>query len=157
MNRETNKALLRAKLVDFQKEVLNLAQKLDAQDQQHRAQEDHLFLELAAVLDAFENVFKSIEHKEDSFDKSARRALKSFRAIHRKLLRILADSGVVRLEFPGGKAQIGLCKVVDTERVDGSENGHIVSVVRNGYRRGDRILRPAEVITVAHSQAKEHP
>lgn len=157
MNRETNKALLRAKLVDFQKEVLNLSQELSARNQQHREQEDHLFLELAAVLDAFENVFKSIEEKEDAFDKSARRVLKSFRAIHRKLLRILADSGVVRLEFPGGKAQIGLCKVVDTEPVDGSENGHIVSIVRNGYQRGDRILRPAEVITVAHPQAEEQP
>jgi molecular chaperone GrpE (heat shock protein) len=76
--------------------------------------------------------------------------LKSFQAINRKLLRILEESGVERLAFPDGKAEIGLCKIVDTEVMEGAEDGTIVSVIRSGYRRGERILRPAEVITVAN-------
>ena len=102
------------------------------------------------VSDSFENVFNNLQAKEESFDKSAKRAMKSFRGIYRKLLRVMNERGVERLEFPKGKAEIGLCKVVDTEEMVDAEEGAIISVVRNGYRREDRILRPAEVITVAN-------
>lgn len=149
------KERLRAKLIDLQKDIVTLSRELDARDERSRQHEDGLFLELASVLDSFENVFNNLQDKEESFDKSAKRAMKSFRGIHRKLLRIMDESGVERLEFPDGKAEIGLCKVVDTEPMVGAEEGAIISVVRNGYRRGDRVLRPAEVITVANrDQAK---
>jgi molecular chaperone GrpE (heat shock protein) len=143
---------LRGKLINFQKAIVTLSRELDAQDELSRQREDGLFLELASVLDSFENVFNNLKDKEQAFDKSAKRAMKSFRGIHRKLLRILEDNGVERLEFPDGKAEIGLCKVVDTESMAGAEEGSIISVVRDGYRRGDRILRPAEVITVTNRE-----
>ena len=144
------KERLRAKLIDFQKNIVTLSRELDARDELSRQQQDGLFLELASVLDSFENVFNNLRDKEEFFDKSAKQALKSFRGIRRKLLRIMEDSGIERLEFPDGKAEIGLCKVVDTEPMVGGEEGAIVSIVRNGYRRNDRVLRPAEVITVAN-------
>lgn len=144
------KERLRAKLIDFQKKILTLSRDLSARDELSRQQDDGLFLELASVLDSFENVFSSLQDKEEFFDKSAKRAMKSFRGIHRKLLRIMDENGVERLEFPDGKAEIGLCKVVDTEPMVGAQEGAIISVVRSGYRRGGRVLRPAEVITVAN-------
>lgn len=144
------KERLKAKLVDFQKNIVTLSRELDAQNELSRQQEEGLFLELASVLDSFENVFTNLQEKEESFDKSAKRAMKSFRSIHRKLLRIMDERGVERLAFPDGKAEIGLCKVVATEPMVGAEEGAIISIVRNGYRRGDRVLRPAEVITVAN-------
>jgi len=141
---------LRAKLINFQQNIVSLSRELDAQNELSWQQEDGLFLELASVLDSFENVFNNLQDKEESFDKSAKRAMKSFRSIHRKLLRIMDERGVERLAFPDGKAEIGLCKVVATESRVGAEEGAIISVVRNGYRRGDRVLRPAEVISVAN-------
>lgn len=144
------KERLRAKLIDFQKKMLTLSRELETRDELCRGQQDGLFLELASVLDSFENVFNNLQDKEESLDKSAKRAMKSFRGIYRKLLRLLDERGVERLEFPAGKAEIGLCKVVDTEPMAGAEEGAIIAVVRNGYRRGDRVLRPAEVITVAN-------
>lgn len=144
------KELLRAKLIGFQKDLVRLSQELETEKERARHREDDLYLELAAVLDAFENVFNTVRDKEETLDKSTRRVLKSFQAINRKLIRILEESGVERLEFPEGKAEIGLCQVVDTEVMEGSEDGTIVSVIRSGYRRGERILRPAQVITVAN-------
>jgi molecular chaperone GrpE (heat shock protein) len=149
------KERLRAKLIDFQKKILTLYRERDARDELSRQQEDALFLELASVLDSFENVFNNLQDKEESLDKSAKRAMKSFRGIYRKLLRILDESGVERLEFPDSKAAIGLCKVVDTEPMVGAEEGAIISVVRNGYRREERVLRPAEVITVANRERRK--
>ena len=144
------KELLRAKLIGFQKDLVSLSRELETQKELARHRQDALYLELAAVLDAFENVFNTVRDKEETLDKSTRRMLKSFQAINRKLIRILEDSGVEKLAFPDGKAEIGLCKVVDTEVMEGSEDGAIVSIIRSGYRRGERILRPAEVITVAN-------
>jgi molecular chaperone GrpE (heat shock protein) len=144
------KQRLRAKLIGFQKDLISLSRELETEKELARRREDALYLELAAVLDAFENVFNTLREKEETLDKSTRRVLKSFQAINRKLIRILEESGVEKLAFPDGKAQIGLCKVVDTEVVEGSEDGTIVSVIRSGYRRGEHILRPAEVITVAN-------
>jgi molecular chaperone GrpE (heat shock protein) len=144
------KQRLRAKLIGFQKDLISLSRELETEKELARRREDALYLELAAVLDAFENVFNTLREKEETLDKSARRVLKSFQAINRKLLRILEESGVERLAFPDGKAEIGLCKIVDTEVMEGAEDGTIVSVIRSGYRRGERILRPAEVITVAN-------
>jgi molecular chaperone GrpE (heat shock protein) len=143
------KERLRAKLIDFQKKIITLSRELEARDELFQQRDDGLFLELVSVLDSFENVFNNLQDKEKTFDKSTKRAMKSFRSIYRKLWRVMDESGVERLEFPHGKAEIGLCKVIETVPMADSEEGAIISVVRNGYRRRDRILRPAEVITVA--------
>lgn len=144
------KERLRAKLIDFQKKIITLSRELEARDELSQQREDGLLLELMSVLDSFENVFNNLQDKEKTFDKSTKRAMKSFRGIYRKLLRVMDESGVERLEFPNGKAEIGLCKVIETAPMADAEEGAIISVVRNGYRRRDRILRPAEVITVAN-------
>ena len=144
------KELLRDKLIIFQKDLISLSRELEAEKELARNREDELYLKLAAVLDAFENVFNTVRDKEETLDKSTRRMVKSFQAINSKLLRILVESGVERLAFPDGRAEIGLCKIVDTEVMEDAEDGTIVSVIRSGYRRGERILRPAEVITVAN-------
>jgi molecular chaperone GrpE (heat shock protein) len=145
------KERLRAKLIDFQKKIVTLSRELEAREELSQQREDGLFLELVSVLDSFENVFNNLQDKEETFDKSTKRAMKSFRGIYRKLLRVMDESGVERMEFPNGKAEIGLCKVIETAPMADAEEGAIISVVRNGYRRRARILRPAEVITVAKS------
>ena len=144
------KALLRDKLIGFQKSLVSLSRELETEKELARNREDELYLKLAAVLDACENVFNTVRDKEETLDKSTRRMLKSFQAINRKLVRILEESGVERLVFADGNAEIGLCKIVDTQVMEDAEDGTIVSVIRSGYRRGARILRPAEVITVAN-------
>jgi molecular chaperone GrpE len=143
------KQRLQDKLIDFQRDIIRLSQNLQSQDQAFQDREDHLLLELILVLDSFENIFKNLEEKEATFEKSVRRALKSFQGIQRKLLRILEEHGVEKIDFPDGKAVVGLCKVVETRAVEGLEEGAIIAIVSNGYQCGDRVLRPAEIITVA--------
>jgi molecular chaperone GrpE (heat shock protein) len=144
------KQRLQEKLIDFQRDIISLSQKLQSKKQAFQDSEDNLLLELMLVLDAFENIFKHLEEKEATFEKSVRRSLQSFKGIQRKIMRTLEERGVEKIEFPDGKAVIGLCKVVETRAVDGLEEGEIIAIVCNGYRRADRVLRPAEVITVAN-------
>lgn len=144
------KQRLQDKLIDFQRDIISLSQELQSKKQAFQDSEDNFLLELMLVLDAFENIFKHLEEKEATFEKSVRRSLQSFKGIQRKIIRTLEERGVEKIEFPDGKAVIGLCKVVETRAVDGLEEGEIIAIVCNGYRRGDRVLRPAEVITVAN-------
>ncbi len=144
------KQRLQEKLIDFQRDIISLSQELLSKEQAFQDSEDNLLLELMLVLDAFENIFRNLEEKETTFEKSMRQGLKSFKGIQRKIMRILEERGVEKIEFSDGKAVIGLCQVVETRAVDGLEEGEIIAIIRNGYRRGDRVLRPAEVITVAH-------
>jgi molecular chaperone GrpE (heat shock protein) len=139
---------LKNKLIGFQTDIIELNQTLQAERKRGEEQQERLFLELFAVLDAFENIFNSMTEKEETLDKSSRRMFKSFRAVYRKLLRLLEEQGVERIEFPNGKSVIGLCKVLETRPVAEREEGEIIAVVRSGYRSKKRILRPAEVITV---------
>jgi molecular chaperone GrpE (heat shock protein) len=139
------KEQLRAKLIGLQTANIGLIAELDACERRTGEKENELFLELVGVLDAFENLVNNLD--PDTLDKSAKRALKSVGAIQRKLTRLLEARGLERLEFPDSRARVGLCKVVETRVTEGAEEGTILAVVRNGYRRGERILRPAEVIT----------
>ena len=140
---------LKNKLIGFQTEIIELNQTLQAERKRSQEQQERLFLELFAVLDACENIFNSMTEKEETLDKSSRHMLKSFRAVYRKLLRLLEEQGVERIEFPNGKSVIGLCKVLETRPVAGREEGEIIAIVRSGYRSKERVLRPAEVITVS--------
>ena len=124
------KQRLPEKLVDFQRDIMSLSQALQAKEQACRDGEDHLLLELMLVLDAFENIFNSLEDKAETFDKSMRRALTSFTRIQSKVKRILEARGVEQIAFPDGKAVVGLCKVVETQAVEGREAG------------GDHLRRP---------------
>lgn len=142
------KARLKDKLIGFQTEIIQLSQTLQTERKRGQEQQEHLFVELFEVLDACENIFNNMADKEETLDKSSRRMLKSFRAVYRKLLRLLEEQGVKMIEFHDGKCAIGLCKVLETRPDADREEGEIIAVVRNGYRSKQRVLRPAEVITV---------
>ncbi len=65
--------------------------------------------------------------------------------IYQKLVSILETEGVERITTTGEfdpNIHEALTQVDSTEH----ESGHIVEVMRNGYRIGDRILRPALVV-----------
>ena len=77
------KRRLRDKIIGLQQQRLALSRDMDTQDKQFREQQDRLFLNLVGVLDSFENIFNSMQGHEETLDKPAKRAMKSFRAIYR--------------------------------------------------------------------------
>nr|VFK19888.1 MAG: Molecular chaperone GrpE (heat shock protein) [Candidatus Kentron sp. LPFa] len=136
------------KLIVFQQKIIGLEGSLLEEKKKASEKEDEIFLELCAVLDSFENIFNAMSEKDEILDKSSQRMIKSFRAIYRKLIRLLETNDIKQIEFPDGKSKIGLCKVIETRPQAGREKGDIIAVVRNGYQSRKQVLRPAEVITV---------
>lgn len=65
--------------------------------------------------------------------------------IYRKLLTILENEGVRRIEANGQAFDPNFHEAVSQETADGMESGQVIAVVQNGYMLGDRVIRPAQV------------
>lgn len=158
------KQQLKIKLINFQKEIVSLNQSINGQQQTFEKKEQDNYLELIALVDSFENIFNTLEAKEQacekneidvqSLNKSRIKVIKSCRRIYHKITRILNDHGVNKIEFPDNTAQPGLCKILDTYSDSCRKEGDIIDIVKNGYKKNDKIIRIAEVTTIANTNTK---
>ncbi len=144
------KKFLKEKFIGFQTKIAELTHALQEQEDSYLAREKDLYLNLFEVLDAFENLDRTIQAKESRFDKTTGRLAKNIRSIQKKLIRLLKTCHIIQIEFPDNMAGMDYCKVVDTQEVADMANETILSVVKNGYidKKKEIILRKAEVITV---------
>jgi molecular chaperone GrpE len=65
--------------------------------------------------------------------------------VYRKLLAVLDGEGVKRIEAVGQPFDPNLHEAISMEPADGFESGQVIGVVQQGYRLGDRVIRPAMV------------
>ena len=65
--------------------------------------------------------------------------------IQRKLQNILDQEGVERIPAEGQTFDPQLHEAISQEASDAHEPGQVIAVVRQGYRIGDRVIRPAMV------------
>jgi molecular chaperone GrpE len=65
--------------------------------------------------------------------------------IHQKLLSILDANGVEPVSGEGMPFDPNLHEAVTYEESGDHQSGHVIEVLQEGYRLGDRILRPARV------------
>jgi len=65
--------------------------------------------------------------------------------IYRKLQNILETEGVTRIEAEGQEFDPTLHEAVTHEESDSHPAGHIIAVLRQGYKLGEKVIRPALV------------
>ncbi len=70
---------------------------------------------------------------------------KGIELIYRKLRNLLEAEGVQPIDAEGRFFDHNLHEAISHEEAEGFESGQIIEVVRQGYRLGDRVLRPALV------------
>jgi len=145
-----NKQILKNKLIEFQKKILSLKQEAQGKEKACAETEMQNNLDLIALIDSFENIFNHIDNKQDDLNKSSRKAIRSCRAVYRKTQRILEDKDIIVIQFADNRAQPGLCKIIETQSDPEKEGGTIIEIIKNGYQKGEQIIRPAEVITIAN-------
>ncbi len=75
--------------------------------------------------------------------------------IYQKLLELLRQEGLQPIEAEGGQFDPLLHEAVSYEESSEHEDGAIIGVVRQGYRLGDRILRPAQVRVARRRETSE--
>lgn len=65
--------------------------------------------------------------------------------IYRKLLAILQNEGVIRMDAQGQVFDPNLHEAITSEESDTYKSGEVIEVLQPGYMIGDRVLRPAMV------------
>ncbi len=150
------RALVRTRLVEFQRRIAELTGEISSQREHSRLRERELTLGLLEIADAFDNLEEVIRSKEERLDKSARRMANNARAIHRKLLRHLEVCSIVPLapaEMIDRRATRESCKVVETQECPGQPDETVLAVVKCGYIdvRVNEVIRKADVVTVRNT------
>lgn len=65
--------------------------------------------------------------------------------VARKFQSILESEGVKRIEAVGKEFDPNFHEAISHEPADGTQSGHVIGVVQNGYMIGERVIRPALV------------
>ena len=129
------------------KEKVSLQQSLREQKEEAIAQSEELFLELLEVADALEFLLDYMAENPDPSPEFISNLPKSLAAVSKKFLTLLGKRQVYPLELEGTQPDFNICQVVDCEVRADLEEHTITKIVRKGFRFGDKILRPIEVIT----------
>jgi molecular chaperone GrpE (heat shock protein) len=112
-----------------------------------------LFIEMIKkiieVIDSFERIEEN--SKESRLDKNidVSQTMNRYKTIERRLLNLLANYQITKMEFPNGRLVVGWCEVVGTEPDNRRQNEEIITIVKNGYARFNKdIIRAAQVIII---------
>jgi molecular chaperone GrpE len=97
-------------------------------------------------LDVLDDFDRAMQDRPDPDDpKAVARWMSGIELIYRKLQNILDAEGVERIEAAGQQFDPQRHEAIGQEDSDAHEPGEITGVVRQGYRIGDKIIRPAMV------------
>jgi molecular chaperone GrpE len=100
-----------------------------------------LILKLLPVLDDFERALEaaSAEEKDSGWGKGVQ-------LIERNLRSVLAGAGVQPIQAQGAEFNPWEHEALAHQPTDDAEEGSVLQVVRTGYKQGDRVIRPSQVV-----------
>ena len=148
--------LLVQKLSTLEKDNVSLQRSLKEQQNQTTAQTEDLFLELLEVADALEALLYYLENNPHQSSEFIARLPNSISAVNRKFLGILRKRQLLPIELQAGtEPDFNLCRVIDREERTDIPDQTITKIVRRGFYWGEKVLRPAEVITAKSNHGNE--
>lgn len=109
---------------------------------------DALINDVIQIIDAFEKAEGKVKDTGLCEEESAQKAVKRMLQPKKLAMSILSKYNVSQIDLDGKFADDNICTVVDTEPDLEKEDGFVISIEKNGYMRGDRLIRRAEVIVV---------
>jgi molecular chaperone GrpE len=144
---EEEKVKIQKEMGDALKEIASLKQSLRQKEQCFLSEKEQIFIELLEVFDAMESPLDYLKNNLEIDPLFVKRLPKNLGNVQQKLSIVLEKRQVSRIDIQGTKPDFTCCQVVDREERDDLEDQTITKVVRQGFRLGDKVLRPVEVIT----------
>ncbi len=144
---EEEKVKIQKEMGDALKEIASLKHSLRQKEQYFLSEKEQIFIELLEVFDAMESPLDYLKNNSEIDPLFIKRLPKSLGNVQQKLSILLEKRQVSRIDIQGDKPDFTCCQVVDREERDDLEDQTITKVVRQGFRLGDKVLRPVEVIT----------
>ncbi len=109
---------------------------------------DALLKDFISVVDAYEKAEAKIKEMDFPEDDNIQRVIKRLLQPKKTVLSILLKNGVSQIDIVGKPLNEDICTVVETEPDSEKENDMVLSIEKNGYIRGERLIRRAEVVIV---------
>jgi molecular chaperone GrpE len=141
------KVKIQKEMGDALKEIASLKQSLRQKEQYFLSEKEQIFIELLEVFDAMESPLDYLKNNLEIDPLFVKRLPKSLGNVQEKLSILLEKRQVIRIDIQGDKPDFTCCQVVDREERDDLEDQTITKVVRQGFRLGNKVLRPVEIIT----------
>jgi len=101
---------------------------------------EKIILEVCDVIDSFERALDSGAQKHQFED-----FMKGTKQIYNQLVGVLDKEGVEKMESQGKEFDPELHEALSHVPALGVEKDCVAFVIKNGYKKGDKILRPAQV------------
>lgn len=139
---------LESEITEIKRENLKQKNDIDEITLANDRQIDALINDFIQAVDAFERAEIKVKESGLADDENAAKAIKRMLQPKKVILSVLSKYNVNRIDLDGKLIDENLCTVVDTEPDPEKEDGFVVSIEKNGYIRGNRLIRRAEVIVV---------
>jgi molecular chaperone GrpE len=147
---------LRSELSEIEQkadEYLRLAQRTQADfiNYRRRVEEERVQQARDANVAFLQRLFPILDDFERALANASPADLQSswgqgIQLVERNLRGLLAADGVERVQAEGAEFDPRLHEAVGSQPSAEVPEGHVLYVTRQGYRKGDRVLRPAQVI-----------
>lgn len=149
--------LLMEQIGEIKKDNVRLQQSLRDEQTKNTAETEDFFLELLEVADALEALLNYLENNPEPSPNFIARLPRSVAAVQKKFLSILGKRQLLPIELVDKEPDFNLCRVVDQEERTDVPDQTITKIVRSGFRWGDKVLRPTEVITAKFKPNLDDP
>jgi molecular chaperone GrpE (heat shock protein) len=124
---------------------------ISAQEQSNDNQVGEMCREFLKVLESFEWAEATIHERGLDQSRISTSAIARMLTAKTKLLEVLEQYGVRKVEFPNGVFDATKAKIVGTVKDDEKPDGTVASISRDGFYRKEKLLRQAEVIVVKNN------
>lgn len=135
-------------ITEIKQENLRLRNSIHEMLLEHERQIDAMLNDFILVLDAYDKAENRIKSFELADDENITKIIKRMLLPKKIVLSLLSKYNVRRIEFEDETVDANLCTIIDTEPDPERENGALISIEKNGYMRGDHLIRRTEVIVV---------
>ncbi len=148
MNMNEQISAIEAEITRLKQDNLKQKNTIEESSLDHERQIDALVSDVITIIDAFEKAEVKVKEMGLTEDENAQKAIKRMLQPKKMALSVLAKYNVTRIDLDGKPMNADTCIVVDTEPDADKEEGTVLSIEKNGYQRGNRLIRRAEVIIV---------
>lgn len=139
---------IEAEITQIKKENLLKKNEIEEMSIDHERKIDTLLNEVISVVDAYEKAETKVSELGLSDDDKSQKAIKRMLQPKKVLMSILSKYDVSPIDILGKPFNEDLCTVVETEPDNEKENDTVISIEKNGYMRGERLIRRVEVVVV---------
>ena len=148
MNKDIIQTEVFQEITQLKQDYLKLRNKNEEDTLAHERQIDSLINEIIQIIDAYEKSENKVKESGLLEDENAQKAVKRMLQPKKVALALLAKYDVSQIDLDGKLVNDNICTVVDTEPDPDKEDGFVISIEKNGYLRGDRLIRRADVVIV---------